>query len=110
MSIHKSLHTGGALVKHRNVLSRAERIKILEEAGRWHEENDSVLGLRKVKNIKTAAKKKAAKKEAVPGAAVPGAAAPGAAAPGAPAPAAEAKPGAGAKAAAPAAKKEAGKK
>jgi len=109
MSIHKSLHTGGALVKHRNVLSRAERIGILEEAGRWREEKDSVLGLRKVRNIKTAAKKKAAKKEVAPGAAAPGAA-PGAAAPSAPAPAAEAKPAAGAKPAAPAAKKEAAKK
>ena len=109
MSVHKSLHTGGALVKHRNVLSRMERIKILEEAGRWNEEKDSVLGLRKVKNIKTAAKKKAAKKEAVAGAATPGAAAPGAAAPGAAAPGAPA-PAAGAKAAAPAGKKEAGKK
>ena len=107
MSIHKSLHTGGALVKHRNVLTRAERIKVLEEAGRWREEKDGAWGLRKVKNIKTGAKKKAAaKKEAAPAA--------GAAAPGAPAtaPAAEAKPaaGAGAKGAAPAAKKEAGKK
>ncbi|MGD0092331.1 MAG: small basic protein [Planctomycetota bacterium] len=109
MSIHKSLHTGGALVKHRNVLTRAERIKVLEEAGRWREEKDSAWGLRKVKNIKTAAKKKAAAKKEAAAPAAPGAAAPGA--PAAAAPAGEAKPAApGAKAAAPAAKKEAGKK
>lgn len=106
MSIHKSLHTGGALVKHRNVLTRAERIKVLEEGGHWREGQDSVLALRKVKNIKTATKKKAAKKEAavpVAGAAAPAAA--GAAAPAA-APAAEgAKPAAAPAAAKPAARK-----
>jgi small basic protein (TIGR04137 family) len=93
MSIHKSLHTGGGLTKHRNVLSRAERIKILEEGGRWREGQNNVLGLAKVKSIKVAAKKKAKKEEEA--AAVPGVAAPGAAAPAA---------GAGAPAAAPAAK------
>ena len=95
MSVHKSLRTGGALVKHRNVLSRAERIKVLEEAGNWREERNSVLGLRKVKNIKIAAKKKAAakKEEAAPVAgAAPAAGAPAADA----APAGEAKPAAGA--------------
>ncbi|MCY3019033.1 MAG: small basic protein [Planctomycetota bacterium] len=98
MSIHKSLRTGGSLVKHRNVLTRAERIKILEEAGNWREEKDSVLGLRKVKSIKAAAKKKAKKEAAAEAPAV----APAAGAPAA-APGAEAKPAA-AKPAAPAAK------
>src|SRR5438105_519553 len=52
VSIHKSLRTGGALTKHRNVLTRAERLKFLEDAGEWREERGSVLGLRKVKSIK----------------------------------------------------------
>ncbi|HLX62769.1 MAG TPA: small basic protein [Planctomycetota bacterium] len=101
MSVHKSLRTGGSLTKHRNVLKRSERIKILEDGGGWREGQNSVLGLRKVKSIKVAAKKKAAKKEAAEGAAAPaaGAAAPAAAAA---APAAKA---AAAPAAKPAAKK-----
>lgn len=106
MSIHGSLRTKGALTKHRNVLSRMERLKRLEDEGRWLEDKNSVLGLPKVKNIKLRAKKKA--KEAAPeeGAAlapaigappVPGAAAaPAAGAPAAkgaaPAPAAKAGP------------------
>jgi len=94
MSIHKSLRTGGALTKHRNVLSRAERIKVLEESGRWIEGRNAVLGLAKVKSIKVAAKKKAKKEVAaegvgaaptVPGAApAAGAEAAKGAAPGAP--------------------------
>jgi len=97
MSVHKSLRTGGSLTKHRNVLTRSERIKFLEEGGEWREGQHNVLGLRKVKSIKVAAKKKAAKKEeAADGAA---------AAPGAAAPAAGAKAAAPAAAAKPAAKK-----
>jgi small basic protein (TIGR04137 family) len=88
MSVHKSLRTGGSLSKHRNVLKRVERIKVLEEGGEWREGQHNVLGLRKVKSIKVAAKKKASKKED---------AADGAAAPAAGAPAAAAKPAAGAK-------------
>ncbi len=90
MSVHKSLRTGGSLAKHRNVLKRSERIKFLEDGGHWREGQNSVLGLRKVKSIKVAAKKKA-KKEAVEGTAAPAAGAKAAA------------PAAGAKAAAPAA-------
>ena len=82
MSVHKSLRTGGGLSKHRNVLTRAERIKILEEGGRWNESRNGVLGLVKVKSIKVAAKKKAAKEAAAEGAGA-AAAAPGAAAPAA---------------------------
>ncbi len=92
MSVHKSLRTGGSLTKHRNVLTRIERIKVLEEAGGWREGQNSVLGLRKVKSIKLATKKKAAKKEGEGDAAAAG---------GAAAPAAKA---GDAKAAAPAAK------
>jgi small basic protein (TIGR04137 family) len=68
MSVHKSLRTGGSLVKHRNVLTRIERIKILEEAGNWREGQNGVLGLRKVKSIKLAAKKKVKKEVAAEGA------------------------------------------
>jgi len=100
MSVHKSLRTGGSLVKHRNVLTRTERVKFLEEAGEWREGQNSVLGLRKVKSIKLAAKKKVKKEVAAEGvgaapASGAAAAAPaaGAAKPGA-APAAAAKPAA----------------
>ncbi len=86
MSIHRSLRTGSGLSKHRNVLSRNERIKRLEEEGRWVQDRNSVLGLPKVKNIKAAAKKKEKKEEAavagVGAEAAPGAA-PAAAAPAA---------------------------
>jgi len=94
MSVHKSLRTGGSLTKHRNVLTRIERIKVLEEAGGWREGQNSVLGLRKVKSIKMAAKKKVKKEAAAEGVG---------AAPSAASPAAGAAPAAGAKGAAPAA-------
>ena len=64
MSIHSSLRTKGALAKHRNVLSRVERIAKLEEGGEWKEDENLVTGLRKVRNIKIRAKKKV--KEEVP--------------------------------------------
>jgi small basic protein (TIGR04137 family) len=87
MSIHRSLRSKAALVKHRNVLSRVERLKRLEDEGRWIEGRGSVLGLAKVKNIKLKTRKKA--KEEAAEAAAPVAGAPAAApAPGAqPAPA-----------------------
>ncbi len=51
MSIDRSLKTKGALSRHRNVLSRAERIKQLENEDRW-EEGASVTGLPKVAHRK----------------------------------------------------------
>ncbi len=51
MSIDPSLKSKGALSRHRNVLSRNERIQILKEEDRW-EEGNSVLGLPKVANRK----------------------------------------------------------
>jgi small basic protein (TIGR04137 family) len=71
MSIHKSLHTGSGLSKHRNVLSREERLRKLADEGRWEESKNSVLGLPKVRSIKAVGKKKVKKKEeaAAPGAA-----------------------------------------
>jgi small basic protein (TIGR04137 family) len=108
MSIHKSLVPASKLRRHRNVLTRGERLEILKKDGRW-EDAKSIFGLSKVRNIMTKAKPK--KKEAAADAA---AAAPGAAgaapAAGAAAPAKGAAPAAGAKAAAPAAKKEEKKK
>jgi small basic protein (TIGR04137 family) len=102
MSIHSSLRSKGSLVKHRNVLSRAERIAKLEEAGKWKEDTNLVLGLVKVRNIKLRTKKKA--KEEVPAEGEAAATVAGAAPAGA-TPAAAAKPGSAAKPDAKSAKK-----
>ena len=84
MSIDRSLRLKDALVRHRNVLTRAERIAKLKDEERW-EDDSSVLGLPKVAHRKSHAGKKEAKEkeaaEAVPGA--EGAPAAEAAAPGA---------------------------
>ncbi len=77
MSIHRSLAAGGDRRRHRNVLSREERIAKLEDEGRW-DDTASVYGLPKVRSIKPAAGKKKAKKEAeVEGVAAEGAPAEG---------------------------------
>lgn len=60
MSIDKSLAIKGRLGRSRNVLSRAERVKVLEAEGRWTEE-DSVFGLPKVKCVRIKKKGKAEK-------------------------------------------------
>ncbi len=57
MSIDRSLKIKGALTRHRNVLSRAERLEKLVEEERWNE-GDSVLGLPKVAHRKTHAGRK----------------------------------------------------
>ncbi len=93
MSIDRSLKLKDALVRHRNVLTRAERIQALKDEERWVD-GTPVLHLPKVAHRKSAAGKKA-KAEAAAAAA----AAPGTAAPGAPAAAAAPAAGAGAKAA-----------
>ncbi|MGA2324328.1 MAG: small basic protein [Sedimentisphaerales bacterium] len=122
MSIDRSLKLKDALVRHRNVLTRAERIDRLKDEDKW-EDDRSVLGLPKVSHRKARAKKAEKKEVAAEGAvgvegavtATPGAepAAAGKAAPGA-AKGVPAKAGAApaAKAAAPAGKpaKEAKKK
>ena len=57
------------MLRHRNVLSRAERIDKLKDEGRW-DEGDSLLGLPKVAHRKSHAgrkSKEAEKKEALPG-------------------------------------------
>lgn len=60
MSTHKSLK-GKGFSKHRNVLKKTERIKLLEEEGKW-KEGQSAYGLCKVRSIKMR-KKKAVKEE-----------------------------------------------
>ena len=53
MSIDRSLKVKGALERHRNVLSRDERIEKLKEEERWNEDEDSVMGLAKVSHRKS---------------------------------------------------------
>lgn len=78
MSIDPSLKLKNALVRHRNVLTRAERLDVLKDEERWSE-GDSVMGLPKVGHRKSAAGKKAkAEGEAAAEGAAPGAAAPAA--------------------------------
>jgi len=57
MSIDPSLKVKGALTRHRNVLSRAERIEQLKDEERWSE-GDSLLGLPKVAHRKSHAGRK----------------------------------------------------
>ena len=59
MSIDPSLKVKNALSRHRNVLSRAERIEKLKEEERWSE-GDSLLGLPKVSHRKSHAGRKSA--------------------------------------------------
>jgi len=89
MSLDRSLKSASALVRHRNVLTRGERLEKLKEAEKW-DETKSPLGLPKVAHRK-AAVIKAVKEETAEGAAAAGAT-----------PAAGAAPAAGAKGAAPA--------
>lgn len=60
MSIDRSLKTKGALRRHRNVLSRGERIEQLKQENRWSEDEDSVTGLPKVAHRKSHSGKKSA--------------------------------------------------
>ena len=100
MSLDRSLKSANALIRHRNVLTRDERLLRLKEAEKW-DEKKSVFGLPKVAHRKMALAK--AEKEETAEGAVPGAPGAAPAAGAAAAPAAGAKGAAGAKAAAPAA-------
>jgi small basic protein (TIGR04137 family) len=76
MSLDKSLRSHGALERHRNVLTRAERVEILRDDEEW-EETDGVFGLPKVAHRKVTTKRhKTAKEEAAEAAAAEGEAAP----------------------------------
>ena len=98
MSLDRSLKSANALVRHRNVLTRPERLAKLAEEEKWND-TKSVYGLPKVAHRKMEVAK-AVKEETPEGAAAAGAAAPAA---GAAAGAKGAAPAAGAKGAAPAA-------
>lgn len=57
MSIDRSLKIKGALSRHRNVLSRAERIERLKDEDLWSQDQ-SAFGLPKVANRKVRTAKK----------------------------------------------------
>ena len=102
MSMDASLRSASSLVRHRNVLTRAERLVTLKDQGKW-DDKKSVFGLPKVGHRKLEIAKP--KKEETEGdAAAPAKGAKGAAKTAAPAAAGKAAPAA--KAAAPAAKKK----
>ena len=61
MSIDKSLITSDKLTRHRNVLTRSERIKVLTSENLW-DDGRSVFGLPKVKTLKVRKKAKAKEK------------------------------------------------
>lgn len=103
MSMDRSLRSASSLTRHRNVLTRAERLEVLKDEEKW-DESKSVYGLPKVghRKLEVGGKEKteAAAEGATPAAAAAGVAAPAAGAKGA----AAAAPAAAGKAAAPAAK------
>jgi small basic protein (TIGR04137 family) len=68
MSIDKSLRRKNSLARARNVLTRGERIKVMQDEERW-EDGRSPFNLPKTKVIKVVIKKvkKAKEEEAAPG-------------------------------------------
>jgi small basic protein (TIGR04137 family) len=62
MSMDRSLKSSSALARHRNVLTRAERIEKLQDEDCWNE-GDSVFGLQKVAHRKVASGAHKDKKE-----------------------------------------------
>ncbi len=103
MSVDRSLKCKNALSRHRNVLSRDERLAKLMDEGIW-KEGESVFGLPKVAHRKLSTGKKEKKKEEAAEGAPAAAGAAGAAAPAAGAAAASAPKTAGGAAKAPAKK------
>lgn len=65
MSQHSSLRFDSVGTKHRNVLKRFERIKKLQEMGKWKQDG-SVYNLPKVKSMKIKMKKVKEPKEGAP--------------------------------------------
>jgi len=65
MSIDKSLRRKNSLARARSVLTRGERIKVLQDEERW-KDGRSPFGLPKVKVVKIAKKAKKAKEEEKP--------------------------------------------
>lgn len=56
MSIDRSLKSGSGMAKHRNVLTRPERIAKLVAAGKFKKGEGDPIGLPKVGNRKTGGK------------------------------------------------------
>ncbi len=83
MSIHRSLKSANTMKRHRSVLSRLERVKILEDKGSLDPAEANVLGLPKVKHLKLRIRKEKAAAAAEGAAAAPGSAAAAAAPPAA---------------------------
>lgn len=63
MSIDRSLKTAGNLARHRNVLTRDERIAKLAERGEFDAKTDDPIGLPKVGNRKVVTGGKTKKKK-----------------------------------------------
>ncbi|RKY18521.1 MAG: small basic protein [Planctomycetota bacterium] len=62
MSVHRSLKISAGLVKHKNVLTKRERIERLRADGKWSDDM-TVYGMPKVANRKVVGKKKKKKEE-----------------------------------------------
>jgi small basic protein (TIGR04137 family) len=56
MSLHRSFLAGRSTGRHKNVLSRVDRMTRLQTEGRWNPETDSVYNLPKVANRKVTGK------------------------------------------------------
>ena len=63
MSIDKTLRMKDSLIRHRNVLTRAQRIEELERQGRWSKDENSPFKLPKVRVLKAKRDKKKKKEE-----------------------------------------------
>jgi len=61
MSLDKSLKSKNTLARHRNVLTRAERVEAMKESGIWSEES-SAIGMPKFGHRKVSQGKKTKKK------------------------------------------------
>ena len=57
MSVDKSLKSADSLVRHRNVLTRAERIERMKEEGKWTDESTAI-GMPKTGHRKVSVGKK----------------------------------------------------
>ncbi len=62
MSVHRSLKASSGIVKHKNVLTKKERISKLRSTDNWTDAS-TIYGMPKVGNRKLVARKKAKKKE-----------------------------------------------
>ena len=63
MTMDASLKVKAGAIKSRNVLTRAERVKRLQELDKF-DENDSIVGMPKVRVVKVSLKKKKKVKKA----------------------------------------------